>query len=209
MIGPLVVCGVLVLSDRIDELEQIGVRDSKVLSVSRRTELADKIREIAEQIALRQISASEIDDLRGKGISLNDVEADSFASIVTELKPRRVYMDAADVNADRFGRTVMERSGISAIECEFIAEHKADTKYSVVSAASIIAKVTRDNEIKRLHRIHGDFGSGYPNDPKTVAFVRKLVETGSVLPDIIRQSWKSVERIISEHNSQQTVLSDY
>ncbi|MHA1951397.1 MAG: ribonuclease HII, partial [Candidatus Thorarchaeota archaeon] len=64
-----------------------------------------------------------------------------------------------------------------------------------VSAASILAKVERDRIIDEMHKEYGDFGSGYPSDPKTIGFVRSLIEKGQPLPPIVRKSWDSVRKI--------------
>jgi len=55
-----------------------------------------------------------------------------------------------------------------------------------VAAASIVAKVVRDRLIDLLKREVGDFGSGYPSDPRTVEFVKR----GLVPSECIRHSWK-------------------
>ncbi len=67
-----------------------------------------------------------------------------------------------------------------------MVEHKADVKYTIVGAASILAKVSRDNEIKKLKaKYNVDFGSGYPSDPVTMEFTR---ENFGKYP-FFRQSW--------------------
>ncbi len=53
---------------------------------------------------------------------------------------------------------------------EMIVEHKADEEYLPVSAASIIAKVRRDRRIEELKEKHGETGSGYPADERTIKF---------------------------------------
>ena len=65
----------------------------------------------------------------------------------------------------------------SKIKTRIISRHKADRIYPVVSAASIIAKVERDREVAALRAEWGDFGSGYLTDDKTMAFLRRLLET--------------------------------
>jgi ribonuclease HII len=67
----------------------------------------------------------------------------------------------------------------------------------IVSAASIIAKVTRDRAIARLNREY-DLGSGYPSDPKTVEFVRDWFSRYGQVPDFVRKSWSPVKLLMSQ-----------
>jgi ribonuclease HII len=82
------------------------------------------------------------------------------------------------------------------------AEHKADFHYPSVSAASIIAKTTRDAEIEKIKKEVGfDFGSGYPADPLTK---KALIEYGDILKKkrLIRESWQTwqtLEKKDEEH----------
>jgi ribonuclease HII len=206
MIGPLVVCGVLIQPETAPELQRIGVRDSKTLTPKRRTELAEQIRGIVDKIRLERISAAEIDDFRAKGITMNEIEIRAFASILRSLRPSEAFIDAADVNAERFGIMVGEKSGLVSSGCRIVSEHFADSTYPVVSAASIIAKVDRDSCVRELQKEFGAFGSGYPSDPQTVQFVRSLVASRRPLPAIVRKSWKSVERIRLESEGEQLRL---
>jgi len=75
---------------------------------------------------------------------------------------------------------------------DIIGENKADDTYPVVSAASIIAKVTRDKEIIKLHKTYGNFGSGYPSDPKTRHF---LSHFKNHYPDIVRKKWSTCNKV--------------
>ena len=197
LIGPMVICGILVSPEKTDALKQIGVRDSKLLSPLRREKIATKIEFIAEEVITRSLSASEIDRLR-KQMTMNEIEVKEFVEVVKALNPQTVYLDAADVKANRFGERIGKMSGLALKGAVIISEHKADLKYPIVSAASIIAKVQRDQAISRLHRRFGDFGSGYPTDPKTIEFVKRLVESDQKLPSIIRHSWDTVRRIKNE-----------
>ena len=194
LIGPMVICGVLVNSTTLEEIENMGVRDSKTLTPLRREKLAAKIESIADKIIIRSVSASEIDRLR-KRMTMNEIEVKEFVEVVTALNPQKIYLDAADVKASRFGERIGEMSGLTSKGADIVSEHKADSKYPIVSAASIIAKVQRDQAITRLYRRFGDFGSGYPSDPKTIEFVKRLVKDKQKLPSIIRHSWDSVRKI--------------
>ncbi|MHA1965334.1 MAG: ribonuclease HII [Candidatus Thorarchaeota archaeon] len=205
MVGPMVICGVLIDSEKLPELVQIGARDSKTLSHSRRLKLKDKIEQVTSKIVIRSVSAAEIDRLR-KRTTLNEIEVTEFASIAKSLKPQELYLDAADVKADRFGEKIGNLSGLASKGAVIISEHKADSKYPIVSAASIIAKVERDRVISEYHEKYGDFGSGYPSDPKTVDFVKNLVRNKQDLPPIIRKSWDSVRKILDDASTEQSTL---
>ena len=205
MIGPMVICGVLIDTERLHELEKIGAKDSKTLSHSRRLKLKEKIMQVVSKMEIRYVSAADIDRLR-KRTTLNEIEVAEFVSIARALKPQEIYLDAADVNADRFGEKIGNLSGLASKGAKIVSEHKADSKYPIVSAASIIAKVERDRAISEYHKKYGDFGSGYPSDQKTVDFVKNLVRNGEKLPPIIRKSWESVRRIIDEESTEQSTL---
>ena len=204
MIGPMMICGVRMDSDRLHELEAAGVRDSKTLSSNQRHRLAQIVRDLASEVVVRPVLAYEIDTLRRKGVTMNELEVRIFALVVKTLQPKEVYLDAADVKPERFGRRVGEESGLLSKGCRIISEHKADAKYPIVSAASIVAKSERDQKIKELHKEFGDFGSGYPADPVSVEYIRNLVASGEKMPHIVRQTWDSVSRIVRE--SEQTRL---
>ncbi|MBD3405471.1 MAG: ribonuclease HII [Candidatus Lokiarchaeota archaeon] len=206
MIGPLVVCGVLFDDVSLKNLPSLGLRDSKTLSPTRRQEYAELIESHATRICTRYISASEIDEHRARGVSLNELEIRKFIEILQVLRPLVAYVDAADVKAKRFGDSIGTRSGLWNEGCKIVSEHKADTKYPIVSAASIIAKVERDRMISQFHEQYGDFGSGYPSDERTVSFVRELVISKEPIPPIIRRSWESVKRIVAELETKQTIL---
>ncbi|MFW9792823.1 MAG: ribonuclease HII [Candidatus Thorarchaeota archaeon] len=194
VIGPMVICGILLNPEMIPKLEKIGTKDSKSLSSLRRLSLSRRIKELATKIEIRYVSAADIDRLR-KRTTLNEIEVAEFVSVLKSLRPQEAYLDAADVNSERFGTKIGEMSGLAAKGAVIISEHKADSKYPIVSAASILAKVERDRIIDEMHHEYGDFGSGYPSDPKTIEFVKNLFVNKKKLPPIIRKSWDSVRKI--------------
>ncbi len=205
MIGPMVFCGVIIDSEEMATLQSIGVKDSKALTPLRRVKLKRQIEQIAKKVIIRKVSAQDIDKRR-KHTTLNEIEVTEFAAIAKALRPSELYLDAADVLPDRFGIKIGKLSGLMSLGTKIVSEHKADSKYQIVSAASILAKVERDSIIGRFHETYGDFGSGYPNDPKTVQFVRDIVRMNYKLPTIVRKSWNSVRRIIDEESMHQTRL---
>ena len=72
---------------------------------------------------------------------------------------------------------------------------KGDEKIPEISAASIIAKQTRELEIEKLKMQIGDFGSGYPSDERTIKFLKSYFNDNSKWPSGTRKSWKTIERI--------------
>jgi ribonuclease HII len=205
VLGPMVICGLAVPEEKISNLIEIGVKDSKKLSPHRREVLAGQIRDITDQIVVKIIPAAEIDAQMSGGTNLNEIEVIAMGAILAELHPVKIYIDAADVNEERFGKNVKEQSGLSDVEV--IAEHKADENYPVVGAASIIAKTTRDAEIKKLKVTYGEIGSGYPGDEKTRNFIKQWFENNHSLPPIARWHWKTIGKITGEMG--QTRITDY
>jgi ribonuclease HII len=210
ILGPLVISIVAVKSTSMHRFSEIGVRDSKILSEKRRNQLFGEIEKIAIDIKVDKIWPSEINEAMRNHISLNELEAVRFAGLFDKITQDvgSVYLDSPDVIAERFGTRFKLSSskpikvmGVKSTKekgvryTRVIAEHKADSRYPVVSAASIIAKVTRDREIKNLEKklkIH--IGSGYPSDYKTIDIIKKNLKTG-VLDGNIRERWSTMERI--------------
>jgi len=187
VIGPLVICGFAVSDDKLEELVQFGIKDSKKLSKNRREELLNSLLRNGE-CEIVVIHPDELDRQLAKK-TINEVLYESFERIIDRLKPEVAYIDSPDVKPDRL-KERLEKKGIKVI-----SEHKADEKYPVVAAASIIAKVTRDREIEKLKEIYGDFGSGYASDEKTRKFLKTYLERNGCFPPCVRKSWKTIGRI--------------
>ena len=90
-------------------------------------------------------------------------EAVKSVEIINALKPDLVVLDCPSTNIPAYRDYIVQRLDNKNMEVH--AEHKADVNHPVVSAASIIAKVTRDEEIEKLKKkINLNFGSGYPSN---------------------------------------------
>lgn len=192
VLGPLVIAGVLIPEEMHNVLERMGVKDSKRLTPSRRKILCRKLKKMFNYEIII-ISAKEIDDLRAEGTNLNEIEKNAMIEIIKKINPKKAILDAIDIKSDRFQEEVTNLTGIN-----IIAEHKADDNYIEVSAASILAKQTRDNiieDINRKYRNLGGIGSGYPSDPKTIKFLENFAY--DELPDFVRRSWATVEKMKS------------
>ena len=189
VLGPMVVSGVS--APDMDMVASTGVADSKTLSRKRRETLYSEITENFV-FACKIISAEDIDRLRAE-LSMNEIVAQAHAEVIRLLPFGTAFVDACDVNAERYGRTVSRYAGEGY---SIVSEHKADARYPVVSAASVVAKVTRDRCIELLHEEFGDFGSGYPSDPLTIQFLEGYIAEYAMPPSCARTSWETTRRIM-------------
>jgi ribonuclease HII len=207
VIGPLVIAGFMVKAENLPVLAQLGVKDSKLLSPKKREALFIEIMCVAEKHHVVKLAPKEIDrvvERKRKLHKLNRLEAQTMAQIINTLKPNKAYVDAADVVEDRFKHHIQEDLTVKA---KITSRHKADKIYPVVSAASIIAKVERDNEIAALKTSYGDFGSGYLTDQKTMRFLKQWLQTHDEYPDCVRKSWKPAKQAKSEKGTVQKKLA--
>ncbi len=197
VIGPMVIAGVLISEDKLDRLARLGVQDSKTLSRRQREQLAPQIEVLADAVKTIIVTPTEIDR-----INLNQLEAEGMASLINALAPDRVYLDLPVAPGGSCNYLKSLRYLLSDAEGEakralpqIIGENKADSRYAVVAAASIIAKVSRDRLVSELKAAYGDFGWGYPGEPKTRAFLKRWYEEHGAWPDFVRTKWKTVQQI--------------
>lgn len=200
VLGPMVIAAVGISSE--DILEGIRVRDSKLLCAKERERLYKIIKKKC-QVATVRLDAQQIDIIR-RDMTLNEAVARSHAKVIVKLSPDIAYLDACDVNTFRYAEMVKNHL---VLPCEIISEHHADEKFPVVSAASIIAKVTRDRAIATLAKKYGTIGSGYPSDPVTIHFLNSYINEHHVPPPIARKSWKTVSAILSKKSQRR--LNDF
>ena len=196
VLGPLVICGVCFYKNALDQLLEIGVKDSKKLTAKKRQSLSERVIACCVKYKIISVSPQEIDQRFEKNINLNRLEELKMAQIINDLKPDVIYLDAADVNEKRFGKSI--RSLLSYEAQNIISKHKADDLFPIVSAASIIAKHQRDALIEDLKLKYGEIGSGYPSDEKTSQFLREWIKKYKKAPDFARKTWETTKRIIFE-----------
>ncbi|HJX05848.1 MAG TPA: ribonuclease HII [Candidatus Nanoarchaeia archaeon] len=183
VIGPMVM--VLAMCEEKDEfkLKAMGVKDSKMLTPEQRERLYHAIQDLCT-FEMVKILPEEIDAaVLSEDTNLNWLEADHSAILINKLRPEKVILDCPSTNIEAYKDYILKKLDYKP---KLVVEHKADVKYTIVGAASILAKVSRDNEIKKLKaKYNVDFGSGYPSDPVTMEFTR---ENFGKYP-FFRQSW--------------------
>ncbi|MBL8201922.1 MAG: ribonuclease HII [Chromatiales bacterium] len=145
--GPVVAAVVVLGSDQ----SIAGVRDSKQLTVAQRAEAALRIRAEALEWALGEASTDEIDELNILQATLLAMQR-AFAGLT--CVPARV-----EVDGNRAPRLAGYRGTIETVV-------EGDRLRLAIGAASILAKVHRDDLMGRLHAIYPDYGfeqhKGYP-----------------------------------------------
>lgn len=203
VIGPMVIGGVMIEEKDLEKLKKLGVRDSKLLTSKQRENLNRKIKRIAKDYITLKISAKEIDELR-KRINLNKIEAERMAHIIKVMKADKAIIDAPQVSTGKFKSLLL---ALAKNKTHIICENYADKKYPIVSAASIVAKVERDREIRKIKkRVKYDFGVGYSHDSKTIEFLKYCLRKKKY-PDIIRHSW--ITTIMLKAKKEQKSLKEF
>lgn len=195
VLGPMVLAGIIIDDENEEvKLKEMGAKDSKLLTRKQRAVLVKKIRgdykyhvEIAEP--------KEIDEFP----NLNNLEAVKCGLIINNLmkdetEKVKVVVDCPSVNTKAWSEYLMDtivKRDLVDLHCE----HKADFYHPSVSAASIIAKETREERLKVLKKELGvDFGSGYPADPRTKEFLVKTFGEKK-FDSLIRKSWSTYKKI--------------
>lgn len=181
-----------------DNLATLKFADSKTLKEEKREELFENIKADAsigwevDVIDPRELSAKM---LKREKINLNEISHNSAIGLVRRVLGTGVLL--SEVYVDTVGDAEKYRIKLSEIfpGIKFVVAKKADSLYPVVSGASIVAKVTRDSALREwvldetTDNIHRNFGSGYPGDPETKAWLDHHKHSVFGFPTLVRFSW--------------------
>lgn len=186
-----------------DKLKEIGVQDSKKFVREKRTKIYELLRDYMD-IKYGQLTPALIDKNNSEGGNLMELEIQAILQILESEKPNLVIIDALTSKPEEFGEKLLKRL---SFECKIISENKADDKYPIVGAASIVAKELREKELKEIkENIKLDCGSGYPSDPKTCKFLKEHF-ANKEFDFIFRKSWKTYKNVVNKHK--QDILDKY
>ncbi|WP_171366176.1 ribonuclease HII [Vibrio coralliilyticus] len=174
--GPLVgdVVTAAVILDPNNPIE--GLNDSKKLTEKKRLALLPEIKEKALAWSVGRCSPEEIDQL-------NILQA-TMVAMQRAIEGLEVAPDFTLIDGNRVPQLNMDAQAVV----------KGDMRVAEISAASIIAKVVRDQEMEELDKLHPQFGfakhKGYP----TKAHFEAIEQYGVI--DQHRKSFKPVKKAL-------------
>ncbi|KAF9238496.1 ribonuclease H2 subunit A [Melanogaster broomeanus] len=202
-----------------NDLDELGFADSKTLTPDKRTELLGVLNSEPLNLgwSVRVISPQAISRgmLRIPPTNLNKQSQDATITLIREVLQRGIQL--SEVYVDALGNTATYEAYLSSTfpGISFTVATKADSKFKIVGAASVAAKVTRDACIEGwcFEELHGaavngvnddakgfgsEFGSGYPSDPKTKAWIEDSLEPTFGFPSVARFSWTTVKVVLEK-----------
>ena len=185
IIGPLVMVAAVMKESELHKLKELGVKDSKLLLKPKREKLFEEIQKITK-FNIIKIQPDEIDNAvdGNNGLNLNWLEAEKTIELINYFNPDAAYIDCPSPNIEKYKNYLL--AGLKNKKIELVVEHKCDVNFPICSAASILAKVTRDKEIKLIEEKYGNVGPGYTSNPITQKFLKENWEKH---PEIFRKSW--------------------
>lgn len=194
VLGPMVLCGVVVEKKGLKDLKKLGVKDSKILNKKEREEVVEGIKNIVKDYSLVFISPEEIDrSINSMNSNFNLLELENTVDLLNGLSFEKAIIDCPSVNIEDYKNRLMKKVSGK----ELVVKHKAED-HEAVAAASIIAKTNRDKIMEDFKsKENVECGSGYCSDPKTKEFIERFWNKEEYR-DFIRNSWSTVRRKIKD-----------
>lgn len=209
-IGPMVYGCVAISEPNAHIINTHHIRDSKLLSDTQRKYASDIIVNNAGNLFYdtTEVSAKAISASMLSGVSLNSQATAVATELIIEAlryiykqdkEPQRIdiQLDTLSGDTESYANIYRNDPQLFTIlanhfhntKCKIKAYIKGDSLYKVISAASILAKEVREQRITELQKQHGDFGSGYPSDKKTITWIEKNYP--SPADEVCRTTWKT------------------
>ncbi|KAF8656204.1 hypothetical protein AX16_002640 [Volvariella volvacea WC 439] len=213
-------------------LEELGFADSKTLTAETRSELLKTLQSDPANLGWsltssatgatrtrRLFSPQAISGgmLKRPPINLNRQSEEATILLIRDVLAKGIEL--SEVYVDALGPTTTYQAFLSKTfpGIDFTVTNKADSKFKIVGAASVAAKVTRDACIEGwIFEEHhsqtedaqaatngspwsrSEVGSGYPSDPKTQAWLKTSLEPTFGFPKLVRFSWTTVKVMLEK-----------
>ncbi|KAF8575972.1 ribonuclease HII [Ramaria rubella] len=207
-----------------ETLDGMGFADSKTLTHGTREKLLTSLSCDPENLgwSVRIISPQAISRgmLRHPPTNLNQQSQEATVLLIREVLDAGIML--SEVYVDALGPSIPYQAYLSSLfpTLSITVKPKADSIYTIVGAASVAAKVTRDAWIEGwvyeeeqpqtnsestdgIQRVSvkgsGEpLGSGYPSDPKTQAWLKLALEPTFGFPSLVRFSWATVKILLDK-----------
>ena len=173
--GPVVVASVILPQNYKNE----QLKDSKTISAKKRQMLAKEIEKHALAIAISYRTSKKIDEVNIKAAT---IEAMYEAINKLNVKPKCVLVDAEKLKSKDY---------------HVVSIIKGDAQSQTIAAASIIAKVYRDNICQYLHQIYPRYGFDKHKGYGTKLHIDALKKYGPIA-NVHRFSFKPVKLFIKK-----------
>lgn len=176
--------------------------DSKTLNEQQRDELMDQLIKatdygyLVHALSSRFISNSMLGKTK---YNLNALSHDTAIGLVERTIQNGVQID--ELYVDTVGDPAKYEQKLKNIwpEINVTVSKKADSKYPVVSAASICAKTVRDAFISAWKKENNaEAGSGYTSDPYTKTYLSNNYDEVFGYPTFVRSSWSTCSKLMDE-----------
>ncbi|KAF3912957.1 hypothetical protein ABW21_db0205638 [Orbilia brochopaga] len=191
--------------------------DSKKLTPASRVELMQSMCVLDLELeanvgwAVRMMSARDIGAgmLRPAGVGVYNLNAqahDATIDLIQEVVARGVNVKEIYVDTVGPPTTYQAKLARKFPSCKVTVSKKADSLYPSVSVASVAAKVSRDYALEQYFKLAGaaprtggdSIGSGYPSDPKTVAWLRNSLDEVFGWGSDTRFSWSTAAEMLKK-----------
>lgn len=205
------------------ELKKYGFADSKSLKEDVRQRLFKQIESPNNELfanlgwavttmTAKDISSGMLQSPSGKGsYNLNEQAHDTTIELIRQVLARNI--NVTKVFVDTVGPPASYQAKLLKIfpTISITVTKKADSIYPIVSAASIVAKVTRDQNLKylitQIPNMKGQFfGSGYPSDPNTSKWLAASVDRVFGWHfGLVRFSWQTAKDCLEKNGAQSVI----
>ncbi|KAH8738933.1 ribonuclease HI large subunit [Cryptosporidium ryanae] len=216
VLGPMVYACLYYPKENEEVLKEFGADDSKKLTSSNRDKINVKIRKEIDKFGWRIHSLSpeylSCEMQKRKKHNLNEISHTATIDLISSVLNNGV--NVKEIYIDTVGPPEAYKNKLKRIfpNISIVVKPKADSLFTSVSGASILAKVKRDdfllnwwdqpdvdkydlngNDISKYEQ-----GSGYPGDPKTKEFLKLTFDPIFGFPNIVRFSWSTAVDLINK-----------
>ena len=196
--GPIVVCATYVSSDKINQLKQMGVKDSKLLTDKQMIPLALKIKEIIPH-SIIMIRPDRINKLNKTHSNINFLKAylhnrviNSILKKVKNVKYDAILIDQFTPRKNYFDYLKDQKNVVKNVTLI----PKGESVHIAIAAASVLARVAFIAEVKKLsnkYDIHLLKGAGREVDKTAISFVKS--NGWDNLANVAKLKWANTKRI--------------